>query len=199
LLIRDRDGRYPALLDTILVDTGIEVVLSGVQMPRTVMERWIQGCRHELLDRTLIWNQAYLLHALHQHELHDNAHRPHQGISNTRPPAPATRTDHQPGAVEDNRRGDPRTLRDVYLAGRHNCAVRPCRRAARHVRLHTPAARSSSPPRPSMLCHVGASTSRFRHTYRSCHESGSNHPDATVRGSAQARTKRSLKPMGKIL
>jgi putative transposase len=43
-LIRDRDGKYPALFDTILADTGIEVILSGVQMPRmnAVMERWIQ-------------------------------------------------------------------------------------------------------------------------------------------------------------
>jgi hypothetical protein len=24
-------------------------------------ERWIGGCRRELLDRTLIWNQAHLL------------------------------------------------------------------------------------------------------------------------------------------
>jgi transposase InsO family protein len=65
-LIRDRDGKYPALFDAILADAGITVVLSGVRMPRmnSVMERWIQSCRHELLDRTLIWNQAHLLHAL---------------------------------------------------------------------------------------------------------------------------------------
>jgi hypothetical protein len=29
----------------------------------SIMERWIQACRHELLDRKLIWNQAHLLHA----------------------------------------------------------------------------------------------------------------------------------------
>lgn len=64
-LIRDRDGRYPDLFDTVLADAGIEVVLSGVRMPRmnSVLERWAQTCRHELLDRTLIWNQAHLLHA----------------------------------------------------------------------------------------------------------------------------------------
>jgi DNA-binding CsgD family transcriptional regulator len=28
------------------------------------MERWMQTCRRELLDRTLIWNQRHLLHAL---------------------------------------------------------------------------------------------------------------------------------------
>ena len=35
-----------------------------------VMERWVQTCRHELLDRTLIWNQGHLLHALHEYERH---------------------------------------------------------------------------------------------------------------------------------
>src|SRR5207247_474798 len=29
----------------------------------SIMERWIQACRHELLDPTLIWNHAHLLHA----------------------------------------------------------------------------------------------------------------------------------------
>jgi hypothetical protein len=33
-LIRDRDGKYPALFDSILADAGITVVRSGVQMPR---------------------------------------------------------------------------------------------------------------------------------------------------------------------
>jgi transposase InsO family protein len=89
-LIRDRDGKYPALFDPILADTGIQVVLSGVQMPRmnAIMQRWIQSCRHELLDRTLIRHQTHLLHALHQYERHHNAHRPHRGISNARPLQP---------------------------------------------------------------------------------------------------------------
>ncbi|MGH3410017.1 MAG: hypothetical protein ACRDRJ_47115, partial [Streptosporangiaceae bacterium] len=62
-LIRDRDGKYPALFDAILADAGIQVVLSGVQMPRmnSIMERWVQTCRRELLDRTLIWNQRHLI------------------------------------------------------------------------------------------------------------------------------------------
>ncbi|MGV9384986.1 hypothetical protein ACWDRB_54910 [Nonomuraea sp. NPDC003707] len=32
------------------------------------MERWIQTCRRELLDRTLIWNERHLLHALREFE-----------------------------------------------------------------------------------------------------------------------------------
>jgi putative transposase len=41
-LIRDRDGKFPALFDDVLTDAGIKVVLSGVQMPRmnSIMERW---------------------------------------------------------------------------------------------------------------------------------------------------------------
>jgi transposase InsO family protein len=101
-LIRDRDGKYAALFDTILADTGITVVLSGVQVPRmnSIMARWIQSCRHELLDRTLIWGQAHLLHAVREYERHFNAHRPHRGISNARPlhllPDPIT----DPAALE---------------------------------------------------------------------------------------------------
>jgi putative transposase len=33
-LIRDRDGKFPGLFDAVLKDAGIEIVLSGVQMPR---------------------------------------------------------------------------------------------------------------------------------------------------------------------
>ncbi|MGW6145617.1 integrase core domain-containing protein [Streptomyces sp. NPDC055140] len=96
-LIRDRDGKFPALFDTVLKDAGIEVVLSGVRMPRmnSIMERWVQTCRCELLDRTLIWNQRHLLHALREFEEFYNSHRPHQGIANARPlhPLPVPITD----------------------------------------------------------------------------------------------------------
>jgi hypothetical protein len=63
------------------------ILISGVRMPRmnSIMERWIQACRHELLDRTLIWNQAHLIQALREYERHHNEHRPHRGIANARP------------------------------------------------------------------------------------------------------------------
>jgi transposase InsO family protein len=109
-LIRDRDGKYPALFDTIIADTGITVVLSGVQMPRmnSIMERWIQTCRRELLDRTLVWNQAHLIHTLHEYETFYNAHRPHRGISNARPlhPLPEPITDPDKITHLDIRRRD---------------------------------------------------------------------------------------------
>jgi len=89
-LIRDRDRKCPALFDAVLTDAGITVVLSGVQMPRmnAVMERWVRTCRRQLLDRTLIFNQRQLLHALREYEVFYNGHRPHQGIANARPQAP---------------------------------------------------------------------------------------------------------------
>jgi transposase InsO family protein len=96
-MIRDRDRKFPQLFDAVLGDAGIEVVLSGVRMPRmnSIMERWVQTCRRELLDRTLIWNQRHLLHALREFEDFYNGHRPHQGIANARPlyPLPPPITD----------------------------------------------------------------------------------------------------------
>jgi putative transposase len=109
-LIRDRDGKYPALFDPIVADAGIDVVLTGVQIPRmnAIMERWVQTCRRELLDRTLIWNQRHLLHALREYERHYNGHRPHQGISNARPlqPLPEPITDQDRLAHLNIRRRD---------------------------------------------------------------------------------------------
>ena len=98
-LIHDRDGKYPAPFDAVLVDAGITVVLTGVRVPRmnSIMERWVRTCRRELLERTLIWNQRHLLHALREFEDFYNAHRPHQGIANARPlallPEPITDPD----------------------------------------------------------------------------------------------------------
>ena len=86
-LIRDPDGKYPALFDAVLAEAGIQVVLTGVRIPRmnAIMERWIRSCRRELLDRTPVWNQRHLLHALREYEQFYNTHRSHQGIANARP------------------------------------------------------------------------------------------------------------------
>ncbi|NUQ95022.1 MAG: transposase [Streptomyces sp.] len=86
-LIRDRDAKFPALFDQILADAGIQTVLTGVRMPRmnAIMERWVQTCRHELLDRTLIWNERHLLRALREFEQHHNARRPHQAMNQAAP------------------------------------------------------------------------------------------------------------------
>jgi transposase InsO family protein len=100
-LIRDRDGKYPALFGAVLKDAGIQTVLSGVQMPRmnSIMERWVQTCRHELLDRTLIWNQRHLLHALREFEHFYNEHRPHRALQAAAPLHPLPDPITEPGRI----------------------------------------------------------------------------------------------------
>jgi hypothetical protein len=47
-------------------------VLCNIQTPgiNATAERWIGGCRRELLDRALIWNQAHLRRVLSQYKAH---------------------------------------------------------------------------------------------------------------------------------
>ncbi|MEV0975059.1 integrase core domain-containing protein [Microtetraspora glauca] len=96
-LIRDRDAKFTAAFDAVLADAGIRLVKSGVRMPRmnSIMERWIQTCRRELLDRTLIWNPHHLLHALREFETFYNEHRPHRALRQAAPlrPLPDPSTD----------------------------------------------------------------------------------------------------------
>jgi hypothetical protein len=51
-VLRDRDGTFHEGFDAVFVSAGMRIVRSGVRMPRmnSIMERWIGGCRRELLD-----------------------------------------------------------------------------------------------------------------------------------------------------
>ncbi|MFF3871907.1 integrase core domain-containing protein [Streptomyces sp. NPDC001978] len=100
-LIRDRDVCYPVGFDAVLVGEGIEILRTGVRMPRmnAIMERWIRSCRAELLDRTLIWNQAHLLHALREYEEHHNEHRPHRTLAGAAPLRPLPEPITEPGRL----------------------------------------------------------------------------------------------------
>ncbi len=92
-LIRDRDSKFTAAFDPLMTDAGLKVVTTGIRIPRmnSLMERWIQTCRSELLDRTLIWNQGHLLNALRGYESFYNEHRPHRALEQAAPcrPLPA--------------------------------------------------------------------------------------------------------------
>ncbi|MFC6087390.1 integrase core domain-containing protein [Sphaerisporangium aureirubrum] len=101
--IRDRDGKFPALMEEILADSGIHTVLTGICIPRmnSVMERWVQSCRRELLDRCLLWNERHLRHVLREYEEFYNQHRPNQALDQVAPlragPDPTT----DPATVAD--------------------------------------------------------------------------------------------------
>ncbi|MEV4251372.1 integrase core domain-containing protein [Streptosporangium canum] len=86
-LLRDRDGKFPALMEEILSGAGINTVIIGVRVPRmnTVMERWVQSCRREPLDRCLLWNERDLRHVLREYEHFYNQHRAHQALAQAAP------------------------------------------------------------------------------------------------------------------
>jgi putative transposase len=89
-MIRDRGSNFTAAFDAVLADAGIRTVLCNVRTPRmnAIAERWIGGCRRELLDRTLVWNQAHLRQILHEYETHHNQHRPHRSLDGAAPLKP---------------------------------------------------------------------------------------------------------------
>jgi hypothetical protein len=98
-LIRDRDILYPPSFDQVLSGASIRTVRSAVRAPRvnSIMERWIGGCRRELLDCTLIWNLPHLRRILREYEARHNGHRPHTALASAAParPLPAEVTDLQ--------------------------------------------------------------------------------------------------------
>ena len=89
-MIRDRGSNFTAAFDAVLADAGIRTVLCNVRTPRmnAIAERWIGGCRRELLDRTLIWNQSHLRQILREYENHHNQHRPHRFLHGAAPLKP---------------------------------------------------------------------------------------------------------------
>ena len=93
-LLRDRDTKFTAAFDAVFTAAGIRTLRSPIQAPRAnaIMERWIGGCRRELLDQTLIWNQRHLRHVLREYEAHHNEHRPHRSLDQASPlrPLPAS-------------------------------------------------------------------------------------------------------------
>ena len=89
-MIRDRGSNFTSAFDVVLADAGIRTVLCNVRTPRmnAIAERWIGGCRRELLDRTLVWNQPHLRQILRQYETHHNQHRPHRSLHGAAPLKP---------------------------------------------------------------------------------------------------------------
>ena len=100
-MIRDRGSNFTTAFDAVLADAGIRTVLCNVRTPRmnAIAERWIGGCRRELLDRTLIWNENHLRQILRQYGTHHNQHRPHRSLDAAAPLKPLP----QPAVLEQYR------------------------------------------------------------------------------------------------
>lgn len=48
-------------------------------------ERWVRTLRHELLDRTILWNERQLRRLLTDYIDHYNRHRPHRSLDQDAP------------------------------------------------------------------------------------------------------------------
>ncbi|GAA3803437.1 integrase core domain-containing protein [Streptomyces chiangmaiensis] len=115
-LVRDRDSKHTRAFDAVFEAEGIEIVTTGIRVPRmnSIMERWAQTCRHELLDRILIWN---LPHLLTEFESFYNQHRPHRSLHSATPLRPVPEPITEPGQLhrlDIHRRARPGGLLHKY-------------------------------------------------------------------------------------
>jgi hypothetical protein len=122
-LIRDRDGKYPAMFDTTLPDAGITLARSGIQMPRinAVIQWRVRTCRRELLNPnadlqpTASAVRAPRIRDVLQRAPYAPGHRQCPAAQTTAP------TDHRPRPTCPAEHPTARSTR------RHPARVRPCR------------------------------------------------------------------------
>ena len=77
-VIRDGAGQYTRAFDNVFAAVGGSVITipPGAPQANAFAERWVRTIRHELLDRTLIWNQRQLRRLLEDFIEHYNEHPP---------------------------------------------------------------------------------------------------------------------------
>jgi transposase InsO family protein len=65
-LLRDHDGKFGHVFDTVFTAAGVRIVLTPIRAPRAnaIAERFVGGLRRELLDRILIVNQRHAVAVL---------------------------------------------------------------------------------------------------------------------------------------
>ena len=90
-LVRDRAGQFAASFDTVLGDTGIEVVKIPPRCPRAncFAERSVLTVRTEVTDRMLIFGERHLRRVLAVYAAYYNGRRPHRALQ-LRPPRPTS-------------------------------------------------------------------------------------------------------------
>ena len=71
-LIRDGAGQFTFSFDTVLEGSGITAIRTPPRSPQAnaFAERWVRTLRHELLDRTIIWNPRQLRRLLEEYVEH---------------------------------------------------------------------------------------------------------------------------------
>ena len=86
-LIRDGAGQFTRSFDDVFAGSGITSIRIPPRAPRAnaYAERWVRTLRHELLDRTIIWNEKQLRALVVEYIDHYNSNRPHRGINQRAP------------------------------------------------------------------------------------------------------------------
>jgi transposase InsO family protein len=86
-LVRDGAGQFTRSFDAVFAGSGITAIRIPPRSPQAnaFAERWVRTLRHELLDRTIIWNEKQLRQLLEEYLSHYNTHRPHRGMNQRAP------------------------------------------------------------------------------------------------------------------
>ncbi len=86
-VIHDGAGQYSPAFDAVFEAAGIEPITTPPRAPmaNAYAERWVRTLRHELLDRTIIWNERQLRRLLTDYLDHYNGHRPHRALDQHAP------------------------------------------------------------------------------------------------------------------
>lgn len=97
-LVRDGAGQFTAAFDTALTAAGITAIRTPARSPQAnaFAERWVRTLRHELLDRTIIWNEHQLRSLLAEYVDHYNRHRSHRSREQRAPDDVDTTTPTRP-------------------------------------------------------------------------------------------------------
>jgi putative transposase len=86
-VIHDGAGQYTPSFDHVFAAIGAEAITTPPAAPQAnaFAERWVRSVGHELLDRTIIWNERQLRSLLEQYVTHYNGHRPHRALRQRAP------------------------------------------------------------------------------------------------------------------
>ena len=88
-VIHDGAGQYARSFDAVFEADGVSAITTPPRAPmaNAYAERWVRTLRHELLDRTIIWNERQLRALLVDYLDHYNQHRPHRSLHQAAPQA----------------------------------------------------------------------------------------------------------------
>ena len=86
-VIHDGGSQFTRAFDNVFTAIGANAITTPPRAPQAnaFAERWVRTVRHELLDRTPIWNQRQLERLLTEFVVHYNQHRPHSSLDQQAP------------------------------------------------------------------------------------------------------------------